>query len=179
MIGDPPAMLKLAWLVIATVTSVRSRQRLVVENLLLRQQLQVALRSRRRPCLRARDKLFWLLVSRLNRDYRCHLLLVRPETVLGWYRRGWRLFWHWRSGLAVGRPRLNAEVRVLIATMGREQPGSPHRALGLETPVPSRRQVDVGVPGLSSTTCTTPTNEPRDSRLTFAALQVLLLRAAA
>jgi hypothetical protein len=46
----------------------RSRRRLVVENLLLRQQLQVAIRSQRRPHLRSRDKLFWLLIRRLHRD---------------------------------------------------------------------------------------------------------------
>src|SRR5262250_356554 len=105
-------MLEIIRLLLATlVAAVRCRQRLVVENLLLRQQLQVALRSRRRPRLRAPDKLFWLLVRRLHQDWRCHLLLVRPETVLGWHRRGWRLFWRWRSGPILGRPRLNPEVR--------------------------------------------------------------------
>lgn len=91
-------MLELVQLALATiVATVRSRRRLVVENLLLRQQLQVALRSQRRPRLRARDKLFWLVFRRLHRDWRRHLLLVRPETVLGWHRQGWRLFWRWRS----------------------------------------------------------------------------------
>src|SRR5215472_356300 len=75
---------------------------------------------RRRPRLQARDKLFWLLVRRLHQDWRRHLLLVRPETVLGWHRRGWRLFWRWRSGPILGRPRLNPEVRELIATIAGE-----------------------------------------------------------
>jgi putative transposase len=123
LIDDPAAMLELVRLVLATlVAAARSRQSLVVENLLLRQQLQVALRSRRHSRLRSRDKLSWLLVRRLNRDWRRHLLLVRPKTVLGWHRRGWRLFWRWRSGHRLGRPRLNAEVRSLIATMRRENP---------------------------------------------------------
>src|SRR5215470_10773355 len=116
-------MLEIIRLLLATlVAAVRCRQRLVVENLLLRQQLQVALRFQRRPRLRARDKLFWLLVRRLQQDWRRHLLLVRPETVLGWHRRGWRLFWRWRSGRGLGRPRLNPEVRELIATIGRQNP---------------------------------------------------------
>src|SRR5215472_7331958 len=120
-IGDPTAMLELVRLLLATlVAAVRHRQRLVVENLLLRQQLQVALRSQRRPRLRARDKFFWLLVRRLYQDWRRHLLLVRPETVLGLHRRGWRLFWHWRSHHPLRRPRLTPEVRSLIATMARE-----------------------------------------------------------
>src|SRR5499427_8242758 len=116
-------MLEIIRLLLATlVAAVRCRQRLVVENLLLRQQLQVALRSQRRPRLRARDKLFWLLVRRLYQDWRRHLLLVRPETVLGWHRRGWRLSWRWRSGRGLGRPRLNPEVRELIATIGHQNP---------------------------------------------------------
>ncbi len=81
-------MLELVRLVEATLAAaLRSRRRLDVENLLLRQQLQVALRSQRRPRLQARDKLFWLLVRRLHRDWRRHLLLVRPETVPSWHRR--------------------------------------------------------------------------------------------
>ena len=98
-------MLEFVRLALATlVAAVRSRRRLVGENLLLRQQLQVALISQRLPRLRARDKLFWVLVERLH-DWRRYLFLVRPETVLGCHRRGWRLFWHWGSGRALGRPR--------------------------------------------------------------------------
>ena len=114
-------MLQLVRLVLATlVATVRSCQRLMVENLLLRQQLQVALRSLRRPRIRTRDKLFWLLLRRLHGEWRRHLLLVQPETVLGWHRQGWRLFWRWRSGHPRWRPRLNAEVRELIGTMAGE-----------------------------------------------------------
>ena len=116
-------MLEVGLLAQATlVAALRSRRRPMVENLLLRQQLQVALRCQRRPRLRARDKLFWLVVRRLHRDWRRHLFLVRPETVLGWHRRSWRLFWRWRSGRALGRPRLKAEVRELIAMMARQNP---------------------------------------------------------
>jgi len=60
----------------------------------------------RRPRLRSRDKLFWLLVRHLLGSWRRHLLLVRPETVLRWHRQGWRRFWHWRSHHPLGRPRL-------------------------------------------------------------------------
>src|SRR5450756_470820 len=49
-----------------------------------------------------------------------HLRIVRPETVVGWHRKGWRLYWTWRSRTRLGRPRLNPEVRELIARMSRE-----------------------------------------------------------
>src|SRR5215472_11753651 len=116
-------MIDLLELLLTALGSVfRSRERLILENLLLRQQLQVALRRQRRPRLRSRDKLFWLLVRHLFRNWRSHLLLVRPETVLRWHRQGWRLFWRWRSGRSLGPPRLKPEVRTLIATMARENP---------------------------------------------------------
>ena len=51
-----------------------------------------------------------------------YLLLVRPQTVIGWHRRGWRLFWRWTSRVRRGRPRLRLEVRGLIATMARDNP---------------------------------------------------------
>jgi hypothetical protein len=38
---------------------------IVVENLLLRHQLQIALRSRPRPRLKIRDRFFWVVVRRL------------------------------------------------------------------------------------------------------------------
>jgi putative transposase len=68
----------------------RSRRDLALENLLLRQQLVVALRSKPRPRLRHRDQLFWVLTRRLCADWRRHLVLVQPQTVLRWHRRGWR-----------------------------------------------------------------------------------------
>jgi transposase InsO family protein len=105
-------------------TVVCDRADLVAENLLLRQQLGVLTRpTRKRPRLRARDKLFWLLARLAWRDWRRHLVLVRPETVVRWHRRGWRLFWRWRSRARTGRPRVSAEVRQLIATMASDNPG--------------------------------------------------------
>jgi hypothetical protein len=68
------------------------------------------------------DKLFWVLARRLVDDWRRHLVMVRPEAVVAWHRRGWRLFWWWRSRCRLGRPRLSAEVRALIATIAREVP---------------------------------------------------------
>ena len=103
--------------------TVRDREALIAENLLLRHQLAVLTRpTQRRPRLRARDKLFWVLARVLHGDWRRHLVLVRPESVIRWHRQAWRLFWRWRSRGPIGRPRLYAEVRELIATMAQENP---------------------------------------------------------
>src|SRR5918912_357521 len=103
--------------------AVRAREALVAEHLLRRHQLAVLTRpTRRRPRLRARDKLFWVVVGALRRDWRRHLVVVRPESVIWWHRQAWRLFWRWCSRGPLGRPRLTAEVRELIATMAQDNP---------------------------------------------------------
>lgn len=56
-------MLELISLLLSTPARLIRRQNdLVVENLLLRHQLQVALRSHPRPDLKTRDRFLWLLV---------------------------------------------------------------------------------------------------------------------
>jgi putative transposase len=61
-------------------------------------------------------------------NWRAALVIVRPETVIAWHRRGFRWFWTWkvRHGKR-GRPGLPAEVRELIRRMSRENPlwGAP------------------------------------------------------
>ena len=119
-------MLDLLLLVFAALrTACRRRGDLVLENLLLRHQLAVLARptrQRRHVRFRRGDKLFWVLVRRLRRDWRRHLVVVTPDTVVRWHRAGWRLYWRWRSRSPGGRPRLSPEVQELIARMSRENP---------------------------------------------------------
>ena len=67
-------------------------------------------------------------LSRVWRDWRSALVIVKPETVVAWHRRGFRLFWTWkvRHGQS-GRPAVAHEVRDLIRRMCRENPtwGAP------------------------------------------------------
>src|ERR1700688_4790612 len=44
------------------------------------------------------------------------LIIVKPDTVVGWHRAGFRLYWRLRSQgkRQVGRPRTGQETRVLI-----------------------------------------------------------------
>ncbi len=103
--------------------AMRDRGDLIAEHVLLRQQLAVLTRPERpRPRLRTRDKLLWVLARAIWRNWRRPLLLVRPETVVGWRRQGWKLFWGGRSRGRPGRPRLEAETRAWIARLARENP---------------------------------------------------------
>jgi hypothetical protein len=63
----------------------------VLEAIALRHQIAVLERSRtRRPCLRCWDRVFWILLSRWWPGWRQSLVIVQPETVLRWRRRGWK-----------------------------------------------------------------------------------------
>jgi hypothetical protein len=74
-------------------TGLRRHGELEAEHLLLRHQLAVLTRpTRKRPQLRAGDRLFWVVACRLRRGWHRHLVLVRPETVPRWHRRGRRRF---------------------------------------------------------------------------------------
>lgn len=100
-----------------------SRADVVAENLVLLHQLAVLTRpTRKQPRLRTRDRRFWILARCFWSDLRRHLVIVRPETVIGWHRQTWRLLWRWKSCARVGRPRLSAEVRELIARLARDNP---------------------------------------------------------
>jgi hypothetical protein len=109
-----------ALLLAAVGAACRRRDDLIVENLLLRHQLAVLTRptrQRRRVRFCRLDKLLWVLVRRVRRDWRRHLVVVTPDTVIRWHRAGWRLYWRWRSHSPGGRPRLSPEVQELIARM--------------------------------------------------------------
>ena len=97
---------------------------LVTENLALRQQLLVLRRSStKRPRLRYRDRLFWVGLSHLWRDWRSILVIVKPATVIKWHRQGFKCYWRWKSRAGrVGRPRIDQKIRDLIRRMSRENP---------------------------------------------------------
>jgi putative transposase len=96
---------------------------LVTENLALRQQLLVLHRSSNRPRLRHRDRLFWMALSQLWRNWRSILVIVKPETVIKWHRQGFKYYWRWKSKSGhVGRPRIDQEIRGLIRRMSFENP---------------------------------------------------------
>ena len=100
-----------------------SRRELMLENLVLRHQLQVALRTNPHPRLRPRDRALWVWLHGVWPDgWRQHLRVVRPETVIRWHRKGWRLYWTWKSRTKLGRPHLSPEVRALIARISKENP---------------------------------------------------------
>jgi putative transposase len=106
---------------------------IALENLALRHQLLVLQRSVARPRLSRWDRVFWVWLSHLWASWRSSLVIVQPATVLAWHRKGFRLYWRWKSRPnPVGRPPLDAELRQLIRRMARENPTWGRRRIQAE-----------------------------------------------
>ena len=106
----------------------RSRHDLGLEIVVQRQQLIVLKRRTKRPRLRGSDRLFWVLLRRVCPKWSNPLLIVKPETIVRWHRKGFRLYWRFRSrSKTVGRPVTGPEARTALHTMASENPtwGAP------------------------------------------------------
>ncbi len=100
--------------------TVRSHSALSAEVLFLRKQLAFYEERERQPRrLTNSARLSLVLWSQLF-DWKSALVIVKPETLIGWHRRGFKLFWKWKS--RVGRPRLPENIRKLITRMALETP---------------------------------------------------------
>jgi hypothetical protein len=113
----------LHFLVWAILAALRPKALLIAENLCLRQQLLVLQRRHPQVRLRHADRQFWICASRWFAGWRNSLLIVKPETVLRWHRRGWRAYWSWRSNRQrrrSGRQPIPEELQALIGRMAAE-----------------------------------------------------------
>ncbi len=97
------------------------RSRLALENVALRQQLTILRRSVKRAKIDDSDRVFWILMRRLVGNWRDTLLIVQPDTVVRWHRKGWRYYWRRKSQRGKpGRPKIDPEVIELIRRMSME-----------------------------------------------------------
>src|ERR1700730_1024373 len=116
----------LIWL--ALIGLFRSRASLQVEILTLRHQLNVPRRkSQQRLTFTSIDRLVFAGLYRLAPGVLDALKIVRPETVIGWHRAGFRAYWRWKSRPRGGRPKTLLEIRHLIREMSLANPlwGAP------------------------------------------------------
>src|SRR3954453_6200998 len=127
-------LLSSVWLgmftVLGTLASLcQTSAQLRLENLALRQQLAVLRRSApKRLPLTPADRIFWVWLRRVWGDWKSALLIVKPETVIAWHRKGFRLFWRWKIQHGKpGRPAVPPVVRDLIRMMSGNNPcwGAP------------------------------------------------------
>jgi transposase InsO family protein len=92
----------------------RSRNQQAIVELALRQQLATYAHTRRKPKLTPLDRAFWVALFRLWPQWKEVLVIVKPDTVVRWHHKGFRLYWRWISKPGPGRPRISKEVQALI-----------------------------------------------------------------
>jgi hypothetical protein len=116
-------------------STVRSPLELEAEVLALRHQLAVLQRQApRRPRLGYADRFLWVVLSRVWSNWRHALQIVTPDTVVDWRRRGFALYWLWKSRpRRSGRPAVTLDILALIRQMQAANPPST------SSPSPPRR----------------------------------------
>jgi hypothetical protein len=115
-------------LLLTILVSLRDRAALQLEILALRHHLHVLNRSRpQRLRLTQADRMLWVWLLRVWDGWRAAVEIVKPETIVAWHRRDFRLFWTRKSRRRVGRPNVPRDVRQLIRTMAEANPlwGAP------------------------------------------------------
>ena len=111
---------------LATLAGIfRSRALLQLEILALRQQLaMITARDRKRLRFRRRERLFWVWLYRVWPGCLETLHVFKAGTLVRWHRKGFRLYWAWKSRRrGGGRPPIAADIRDLIRLMSQDNVG--------------------------------------------------------
>ena len=109
-------MLLLRWL----PAFFRSRNNQAIVELALRQQLATYALKGPKPRITSVDRIFWAFLSRTWSGWKEVLVIVQPDTVVRWHRKGFRLYWRFISRPGPGRPPIPVEVQALIRRFANE-----------------------------------------------------------
>ncbi len=101
------------------IAQFREKQGLILENLAFRQQLIVQQRSIKRPKIRTIDRIFWVWLSKIWKNWKKALFINKPATVISWQKKGFKLYWKWKSR-RVGRPNIDWKLIKQIRKMQKE-----------------------------------------------------------
>ena len=110
----------IAALVVLLRLATKDRMQLVLENIAVRHQLAVYKRSMGRPSITDRDRIFWLTVMRMLKEWRSALVFVQPDTVVRWHRKGFKHYWRRKSRAKPGRPPISMGLIYLIRRLSTE-----------------------------------------------------------
>jgi len=114
-------LLKLATISLRCIPAFfRSRGDQAIVELALRQQLAAYAQRGPKARITPADRSFWVILSQVWSGWKEILVIVQPETVVRWHRKGFRLYWRSISKRGPGRPPISAEVQVLIRRFANE-----------------------------------------------------------
>lgn len=63
----------------------------------------------------------WVLISKLSREWKSYLMIVKPETVIGWHKKAFKFYWMKKSK-KLGRPEISPATIALIKRIHKENP---------------------------------------------------------
>ena len=99
----------------------KSKQNLILENLMLRQQLNIYKRKDKKPKIENVDRMILVWISKLFDNWKSALVVVKASTMIGWHKQGFKLYWKCKSR-RIGRPHIDWELIKLIRKMQKEYP---------------------------------------------------------
>ena len=100
--------------------------KLQIENRALRSQLSIVQekivnKKIKRPRVSRFFRIFWVLMSKYYKDWKSLLVIVKPETVVGWHKKAFKMFWRFKSRKR-GRPKISPQTIALIKRIHKEYP---------------------------------------------------------
>ena len=98
----------------------KSKGDLLIELLAKNQQLHIYNNTIKRVRLRNSDRKFWVALSSMWPEWKQVLLIVKPETVIRWHRKGFKRYWKLISRKKGGRPKVDRKTINLIKKISRE-----------------------------------------------------------
>jgi transposase InsO family protein len=104
----------LALIVRCAPAFVRSRREQLIVELALRQQLATYSQKKAKPKITPLDRAFWVALFRFWPRWNQSLVIVKPDTVIRWHRKGFKTYWRWISKRGPGRPPISLEAQHLI-----------------------------------------------------------------
>jgi hypothetical protein len=99
----------------------KTRIELILENLMLRQQLNIYKRTNKKPKIANIDRIILVWISKIFSKWKSALIVVKVETLIGWHKKAFKLYWRWKSR-KVGRPNIDWELIKLIRMLQKENP---------------------------------------------------------
>jgi len=63
----------------------------------------------------------WVLISKIYPNWKSALILAKPETVIGWHKKAFKLYWKTKSNKS-GRPKISIQTIALIKRIHKENP---------------------------------------------------------
>ncbi len=127
---DDPGMPGLDTLFDLLQLAIKERTQLALENIAPRRHLDVYKRSVQRANINDSDRIFWMTIMRFLHEWKDAVVIVKPETVVKWHRKGFRHYWRRKSRGKPGRPPISMAVIQLIRRMSQKDPtwGAPRIA---------------------------------------------------